>query len=305
MAKNKLIMIFLDGVGIGKKDFKFNPFLKNNYLFFKELFGSFPTKGQPTISKKYLSTFPINARMGISGLPQSGTGQVSIFCGVNAQKIIGKHFGPYVYSTLLPILNEKNIFRLLKNKNKKGYFANAYPRQFFEYINSGKRKLTATTLSYLSAGNKLCGLQELHRRRAITAEITGEIWNEKLGYKLKIRSPFESGEIFHELAQENDYTLFEYFLTDHAGHSQDFDFAHNVISKLEIFLSGFLHKFNYDKESLLIVSDHGNLEDLSIKTHTLNPALGVAIGKGHRHFAERIESLDNIKSAILSYLEVN
>lgn len=298
-------MIFLDGVGIGNKNFEFNPFLKNNYLFFKELFGNFPTKGKSRISKKFVSTFPINARMGIPGLPQSGTGQVSIFCGVNAQKIIGKHFGPYVYSTLIPILNEKNIFRLLKIKNKKGYFANAYPKQFFEYINSGKRKLTATTLSYLSAGNKLAGFKELKKHKAITAEITGEIWNEKLGYKLRVLNPFESGRIFYELAQDNDFTLFEYFLTDHAGHSQDFEFAHNVISKFEIFLSGLLDKFNYDKESLLIVSDHGNLEDLSIKTHTLNPALGVAIGKGHRHFAERIEALDNIKSTILDHLDAN
>jgi hypothetical protein len=40
-------MIFLDGVGIGKKDKKYNPFVKHGFNTFKTLFGGIPTLENP------------------------------------------------------------------------------------------------------------------------------------------------------------------------------------------------------------------------------------------------------------------
>ena len=76
-------MIFLDGVGIGEKDFQNNPFFKYNFRIFNEIFGQVPSLGDQFLNKNGIYIFPSDARLGVEGLPQSGTGQTSIFCGVN------------------------------------------------------------------------------------------------------------------------------------------------------------------------------------------------------------------------------
>lgn len=295
-------MIFLDGVGIGKNNPDVNPFVRFKYNFFDDYFGGFPTKNNSRIHKKYHSIFPVNATLGVPGLPQSGTGQTSIFCGVNASKIIGQHFGPFPYSTLKPIIRKKNIFQTLIELDFRVNFSNAYPQRFFDYIESGRKTLTVTTLSYLNANQKLSKVDEILKQKAVSAEITNQIWNEKLGYDLPIISPQKAGNIFREIGDEFHFNLFEYFLTDHAGHSKDFNFAYHVISNFDGFLEGILSEFDYRKNLLFIISDHGNLEDLSVKTHTRNSALCLAIGKHHTDFVSSIKSLKDVKRNIISYL---
>jgi len=51
--------------------------------------------------------------------------------------------------------------------------------------------------------------------------------------------------------------------------------------------------------TLIICSDHGNLEDISIKGHTLNPALTISAGRGAEQMADEIKDLSQIKNAIL------
>ena len=140
-------MIFIDGVGIGKEDYESNPFFKYGFKTFTEIFGGIPTLNNQFLKNDDIFLFPADARLGLKGFPQSGTGQTSIFCGVNAPKIVGKHFGPYPYSTLIPVLKEKSIFRYFIDKDKNVSFANAYPKLFFDYIKSGRSRLGVTSLS--------------------------------------------------------------------------------------------------------------------------------------------------------------
>ena len=107
---SRFIMIFVDGVGIGENDASKNPFVALGFKTFQDLFGEIPTKDNPLIIKDQRYIFPSDAILGVEGLPQSGTGQTSIFCGVNAPRLIGKHFGPYPYSSLVSVIKEKNIF---------------------------------------------------------------------------------------------------------------------------------------------------------------------------------------------------
>lgn len=300
---NKLMMIFIDGVGIGKNDVHINPFVRFKLKFWNEFFGKIPTLRNSRIQNKYYSIFPVNATMGVEGLPQSGTGQTAIFCGFNASKFLGKHFGPYPYSTLKPIIKEKNIFIELNSFNFHSYFSNAYPQKYFDFINNRNRTMGVIALSFTSAGYKLNTTIDILEKRAITAEITNEIWNSKLGYELPVYSPQKAGEIFYIISQNYHFNLFEYFLTDHAGHSQDFSFAQFVLDKLDGFLEGIINKMNFNKETLFIISDHGNLEDLSTKSHTRNPALGIAIGKYHQEFSNKIKYLYQVKKNIINYLE--
>jgi bisphosphoglycerate-independent phosphoglycerate mutase (AlkP superfamily) len=55
--------------------------------------------------------------------------------------------------------------------------------------------------------------------------------------------------------------------------------------------------------TLVICSDHGNFEDISVKMHTLNPAIGMTAGKDAEYLAKRIKKLYDIKPAIMELYE--
>ncbi len=294
-------MIFLDGVGIGQKDFQSNPFFKYGFKTFEKIFGEIPSIDNPKLERNDKYLFPSDARMGIDGLPQSGTGQVSIFCGVNAPEFVGKHFGPFPYSTTIPIIAEKNILKYFKEKNKKSYFANAYPKVFFEYINSGKSRLNTTALCCKLSDIKLNTVTEVEHAKALTAEITNDRWNKRLNYNLKVIDPETGARRLINIALQNDFTLYEYFLTDHLGHGRIADEFDSIYNTIDRFLLTILSEIEADKMSLIICSDHGNFEDLSLKTHTLNPALTITAGLNAREIAENINDLSDIKPTIIKY----
>lgn len=296
-------MVFLDGVGIGSEDPAVNPFVKYGFKAFEEIFGQIPTRSNPEFNSGNIILFPTDALLGVPGLPQSGTGQTSIFCGFNASEYVGKHFGPYPYSTLIPHIQKKNIFIELIRRNKKVYFANAYPKVFFEYINSGKRRLSVTSLSCILSGLKLNKSSEVRNGKALTAEITNERWNKKLGYKLNVISPVTAAKRLLNITKKNDFTLYEYFLSDHLGHGRHDGNFIKTFSELDEFLLTILESVNTEKITLLICSDHGNLEDISVKTHTLNPSLTIAAGKNSDILRKKIKSLYHIKPAILSIIK--
>lgn len=294
-------MIFIDGIGIGKKDSEYNPFFKYGFETFKKIFGEIPNLENLylNINGKYL--FPSDAKLGVDGLPQSGTGQTSIFCGVNAPKFVGKHFGPFPYSTTIPIIEKENIFKFYKNNGKKAKFANAFPQVFFDYLSSGKTRLSVTSLSCRLTGIELNTVEEVKNETALTAEITNERWNRKLNYNLEVISPETAARRLLNIASQNDFTLYEFFLTDHLGHGRIPDEFDTIYHNLDKFMLTVLNEMKSDELSLVICSDHGNFEDLSVKSHTMNPALTITAGKHAKQLADSIKDLSDIKPSIIKY----
>ena len=186
---HNVLMVFLDGVGIGKKDELNNPFFKYGFKACENIFGKIPSLENQSLTNGVHFLFPTDATLGVEGLPQSGTGQASLFCGFNAPKFVGKHFGPYPYSTTIPILQKESILVYFKENYKSSYFANAYPKAFFDYINSGRSRLSVTTLTCKLTGIRLNHVTDVRTGRALTAELTNERWNQRLGYKLKVIKP--------------------------------------------------------------------------------------------------------------------
>jgi hypothetical protein len=291
-------MIFMDGVGIGKEDYENNPFFKYGFKTFSENFGSIPHLKNQKLSCENGYFFPVDAMMGIPDIPLSGTGQTSIFCGVNAPKILGKHFGPYPYSTLVPIIEEKNIFKEFKRRRRKVSFVNAYPKVFFDYINSGRRRLSVTTLSCLLTGIRLNKIRDLHQGRALSAEIDNRRLVERMNYKLPVIQPETAANRLLRIGSQNHFTLFEIFHTDHLGHGRNIDWLEYSTGILDRFLLHLTHNLKKNM-TLIICSDHGNFEDLSIKMHTLNPAIGMVFGKHSSELSQKIKTLADIKPAIM------
>jgi hypothetical protein len=296
------LMIFIDGVGIGENDPQKNPFFDGRLNFTEKIFGSGPHLLNQFLQTDNKYLFPIDACMGIDNLPQSGTGQTSIFCGVNAPKLNGQHFGPYPPSVLKEILQNRNIFREFLNRGFQVEFVNAYPKIFFDYINSGRKRLSATSLSCLLSGVKLKNSTDLRRGKALSAEIDNSRWVKKLNYSHSIIKPETAARRLLRIAQQNQFTLFEYFLTDHIGHGRIKEDADYTLKVLNEFLINIFKNIPANI-SLVICSDHGNIEDMSIKMHTRNPALGITAGLNAEVLAEKIISLYDIKPAILGYYE--
>ena len=294
-------MIFIDGVGIGENDAGKNPFIRYGFKAFEKIFGSVPHTNNSTLINSPYFLFPVDPIMGVPNIPQSGTGQVSIFCGINAPKFVGKHFGPFPFSSTIPIIKEKNILKYYKEKGNNVFFANAYPKIFFDYLKSGKQRLSVTSLSCRLSGIPLNNASDVRSGRALTAEITNSRWNKKLKYNLKILSPKTAARRLLRIAGRNHFTLYEFFLTDHLGHGRIPDEFDEIYNNLDGFLTAIFTEMDLENMTLIICSDHGNFEDLSVKAHTLNPALTITAGKYAEQLFNSIKDLSEIKPAIIKY----
>ncbi len=298
-----MLMIFVDGWGFGKKDAAINPLFLAQMKTLRSWFdGKLPSLKHRYLEGKNSSIKPLDATGGVVGLPQSGTGQTTIFTGINAPAMLQRHFGPYANSALKPVIQEYNIFKRLLDHKKKVCFANAYPRQFFEYIQSGKTRLSVTTLCCQMAGVKIRGENELRNNSGISADLTRERW-PSLGHEdIPVISPFDAGRQLGLLSQRYDFTLFEYFYTDHAGHQKNPEEAAMVLEKFDELLHGISDAISLRSNLLLITSDHGNIEDLSTKSHTRNPVPLVLVGKHHQRLAARIKKLEHITPVLVEQI---
>lgn len=298
-----LILLFIDGFGIGNKNPKVNPLFSSNLPTLTNICGGelFHSK-RKRISTLLAEVVPVSATLGLPGLPQSGTGQTAIFTGQNGAKLFGKHFGPYPPTKLRSMIERENIFSKLLAAGKTVCFANAFPRRFFEYTNSGTRRLSVTTLAALAAGVPLLTAVDLRKNAGISADFNRDRWEELGDHGIAKITAETAGEHCAQMAQQVDFLLFEYWLTDHAGHSQKMDFSTVVLERLDQFLSGLLKTLPLDRFSVILISDHGNIEDLSTKSHTRNSVPGIFLGAARNKFAARVKNLTHITPRIVKFL---
>lgn len=99
----------------------------------------------------------------------------------------------------------------------------------------------------------------------------------------------------------NNFTLFEYFLSDHLGHLRHAEDLQENLDTLDEFLYELLREVPPEL-NILVASDHGNLEDLSSKMHSLNPALMIAAGENCSLLSSKIKYLYDVKEAVMSLL---
>jgi hypothetical protein len=274
-------MLFCDGVGIGARDPEVNPLFRARLPALRGLLdGELPSLHHRRVVATHTTLIPLDATLGLPGLPQSGTGQATLFTGENGAKIVGKHFGPYLYSTLKPIVAERNILRSLLRRGRSVRFANAFPKRFFEYVERRPGRLTATTFACLQSGVPLMRERDLLAGEAVSADLTGEGWRALGHGEIPLVDPREAGRRLARLLGMFDFVLFEYWKTDHAGHSGSMAEAVSSLEKLDALIGGILDAMDRRRDLLLLTSDHGNIEEMSTKSHTRHPV--PALLHGHR-----------------------
>ena len=290
-----VIFLFIDGVGLGNQSGE-NPFFVDRYESFEILTGgNFSKKAVPVASDNHIFK-PIDANLGVEGLPQSGTGQTTLFTGENASKVIGKHFGPYPHSGIRYLLEKQSIFHAVKEAGKNPYFMNAYPPVFFEYAKK-RNRWSCTTYMTRSADMRLNSTDEVLKEEALTAEIVQNAWRERLNIDIPKITASEAAQRLLNVVPDYDLVLYEYYLTDKAGHNKKLEDAQRVLSTLDEFLMHII-KHKRSNDTVVITSDHGNLEDLSVKTHTRNEVPLFVLGDSVETFSE-IGSLVGVKDEIM------
>src|SRR5262249_42897114 len=154
----------------------------------------------------------------------------------------------------------------VRERGKSATFLNAFRPEYFTQPHA-QRRLSATSLATLASGARFRSWEDLLEGRAVTHDLTH--WREReRGHDLPTRTPEEAGAIIAAEAMKSDFALFEYFETDRAGHARDRQRAMRCLEDLERALRTVLARVDLGALTVIVVSDHGNLEDLSVGTHT-------------------------------------
>lgn len=300
-----LTMIFVDGLGLGSKEN--NPvFLAQTPNFDRILGGHFLWENRTIQNKEHnCLLYPLDAGLGVEGIPQSATGQTALWTGINTAEILGYHLNAYPNEKLQEIIKEYSIFKQLSAKGKKVTFVNAFSRKYDELIAAGKIKNSASTACALAGGVRLRRREELLKGKAVYQDITNEIFRQR-GEDVPIYKPFQAGQNLAQISLEHDFSLFEYFQTDIRGHKRNLQEAVRSIEILDEFLGGYLAVAESvnpleDKMILILTSDHGNIEDLSTSLHTLNKVPAVC-WSNFEHKWPDMKSIKDVTPAILDIL---
>jgi len=288
-----VLLFFIDGLGIGTRG-PHNP-LDN-------LEGSVPLAVfQNEDAATFLDGIVVSTDpcLGVPGRPQSASGQTTILTGVNAPAQIGYHKQGFPNQELRDLIQTHSIFRQLTDAGVAPItFANAYSRRFFV---ERPRWVSATTAAVEAAGLNFRTIEDVKAGAAVFMDYTNRFLIE-LGEDVVERTEEEAATVLASIVDQNRFTLYEYFITDKVGHAQDMAMARVVLTSLAHFIRELLNKLDLERTTVILTSDHGNIEDLTSRNHTLHQVPTIIWGAHRERIAARIQNLADITPAIVSEL---
>lgn len=240
-------------------------------------------------------SIPVKTGMGIDGIPQSATGQTALFTGCNAAKIMGMHVQGFPGAKLRDIICRRNLFSDLLKRGKKVAFANAYVRYTLEELERMRLKSVTTTMVGASIG-WVRNIEYLQSGNAVYHDLTRK--TIKSISPVQEISPEQAAMDLLNISNDQDFTLFEYFLTDRAGHKSDLGILKEVLVDFSAFICE-LVRLSPEDSMIILTGDHGNCEDTSTTRHTKNPVPLFVYGYPLPREDRGIKSIENIYSFIL------
>ena len=239
---------------------------------------------------------PIDATLGVPGLPQSATGQTALLTGVNAPAAVGRHVESFPGPALQDIVRAHNLLGVLARRGYRVTFANGY---FMDERTERmiRNRPSVTTVAAMSATGRVRGREEMLRGEAVCHDLTRERLRHR-GYDGPLITPAEAARHLGGIARTHDFTLFEYFMTDLVGHRGDDAERVRVLSELDEFWAELRNFLSDPRHLLLFTSDHGNVEDPTTTAHTMNPVPYAAEGCRATEARAGVQSLDGIAPAL-------
>jgi 2,3-bisphosphoglycerate-independent phosphoglycerate mutase len=289
-----VLLIFVDGLGIGTRG-AHNPL----DLLGEEASPLAVFQGEEPRLPRGGVLVRTDATLGVEGRPQSASGQTTILTGVNAPARLGYHKQGFPNEEMRAIIREHSVFLQLKRAGVRPLvFANTYTRRFFD---ARPRWVSATTVAVEAAGLPFRTVEDLRAGRAVFHDFTNRTLPER-GEEAPFRTPEEAAEVLARVACEHRFTLYEHFITDRMGHEQNTEGALEVLRNLARFVRAALARVDLSRTTVMLTSDHGNVEDLSTRNHTLNLVPTLAWGPGRQGVARRVRTLADITPVIVELL---
>ncbi len=128
----RIVVVFLDGVGLGEHDSAVNPLVAARLPVMAGLLDGAPlVAGTGRIDTGKASMAPTDASLGVRGRPQSATGQTALLTGLNAPQLLGEHYGPRPNAQLREMLQGETLFTRALAAGRRVAFVNAYPQRLF------------------------------------------------------------------------------------------------------------------------------------------------------------------------------
>lgn len=302
----RVLFLFMDGVGLGPDDPQINPFAAADMPQLRSLLEGRPlVRGVEPLHGERATLVAVDAVMQVAGTPQSATGQAALLTGKNVPQLVGEHYGPKPNAAVAAVVRQDNLFRQVIERGGTAALLNAYPPRYFEAIQSGHRLLSSIPLAATAAGLSLMTEHEIQAGQAFSADFTGVGWSQQPGFPpAPIYEPDEAGRLLAAASEAYDLSWFDFWPSDFAGHRGEMDQAVALLENLDPVLGGLVEAWGSRTDLIVISSDHGNLEDLSKRGHTLNPVPALSIGPAElRHqFSAGLTSLASFAPAILNLL---
>ncbi|GAA5514163.1 hypothetical protein Dcar01_02916 [Deinococcus carri] len=238
----------------------------------------------PTLRPLVEAGRALDATLGVPGLPQSGTGQACWLTGQDAVRVMGEHFGPHPGPTLQQLLRASALPGRLAAAGARVALANHYPPAYFaaQTAQRGARRsrMGCFPFSFLAAGLPLNppGVPSVPATLGLGY---AEPWPPQTPRAEVARL----GEALAGAAREHDLIVCDLWFGDHLGHRGRTPTPPEVLragraylERADALLTGLLHA----GARVVLGSDHGNLEDLRVKGHTLArvPFAGAGVDLG-------------------------
>jgi hypothetical protein len=301
-----VLFLFLDGVGLGPGDPERNPFAVAEMPNVRRLLeGRRLVDGSAPFEGGRATLLPVDARLGVAGAPQSATGQAALLTGENVPSRVGQHYGPKPNAAIADIVRRDNLFKQVVSRGGSAALLNGYPPRYFEAIERGARLYSSIPLAAISAGLELMTVEDMHEGMAFSADFTGAGWSAQPDFpSIPTYDPEEAGRQLAAAAEAYDLAWFDFWPSDFAGHRAQMPEAVALLENLDAVIGGLAEAWEGRPDLIAVSSDHGNLEDLSRRGHTLNPVPAILIGplELRRDFARELTDLASFAPAIIHML---
>lgn len=308
-----MTFIFIDGCGVGRHGGD-NPFFLGEcrHLPFWRGGMSLPD-GSPVTA--------IDATLGIPGTPQSASGQTALFCGATAAALGGQHRNGYPGRALRQVILEGNLLARLAALGARARFLNAYPahhklftrrhvrvqadgRFWFSraFPERFRKMISVTSCMLLASGQRPFSAADIRNRRALYQDY-GNRSLVAQGLRLPVFTPAQAAAVLRGAARRHPFVLYEYFQTDVYAHRRGPEECAALVRDLDTLLGALLAALDPERDTLVLTSDHGNLEDLSLRGHTRNPVPLLAWGRHGGRLRRKIRSISDVAPAIMELYE--
>ncbi len=195
---------------------------------------------------------------------------------------MGRPYGPWPGPTLAALLDADGLFHDAARVGG-GALANAYPQRYLDALAApagARRRLRppASVVAARAAGVRLRGEADARGGAAVAADLGFEG-----GVHLDAVAVDAWARGLVAIARDHPLTYLDAWVTDRVGHRADLTLATALVARLDAVLDALASAL--DDVTLVVVSDHGNLEDATGPRHTRSKVPLVAVGPAARQFA--------------------